>query len=174
MTGRSIYHLPAAALLALLTGCGPSVDDPANLPRLGNWTIETKLGAVSVNNMNIGRDQLAGQAEGRALIDKVESTEEQSCVEPTINNDDDLLEAATSALDDCAIVNSAINGTSRHVELSCTLNGNPAHAVLDMTIDAESGYSRFRATTSEPKPTGGRNSTSIMISQTLTRTGDCG
>ena len=161
-------------LAALLAGCGPSVDDPANVARLGNWTVEMKLDAVSLNSMNISRSTIAEQGEGRQLIEKVESTNEQSCVEPKLHEEGDLLGAVDGALDDCTITDNSITGNSRHAVLACTLNGDPVEAVVDSTLEAESGHSRIRATVSKPKPTGGADRMSIIMNQTLTRTGDCG
>ena len=172
MTCPTLRLFAAISATALLAGCGPAVDDPDNPARLGNWTIEMKLDAVSINNMNVGRAAIANESDGRELIEKVESKEEKSCVEPMLHEEGDLLEAV-SALDDCQVTDNSVTGSSRHAVLMCSLNGDAVEAVVDSTLGAESGFSRIRATISKPKPTGGADRMSIMMNQTMTRTGDC-
>lgn len=172
----TILHCKLAAVAAgavLLAGCGPAVDDPANPARLGNWKMEMKLEAVSINSMNIGRAMIASESEGRDLIEKVESTDEQSCIEPQLHEEGDLLDAVDGALDSCEVRDNSVSGGSRHAVLACTLNGDPVEAVVDSTLLADSGFSRIRATVAKPKPTGGEDRMSIIMNQTLTRTGDC-
>ncbi len=66
----------------LITGCGPVVDDPNNIPRLGRWSDVTRLVSVRANGSAVDASKLPFD------VPRFES--KQSCSEPRINSTEDI------------------------------------------------------------------------------------
>ncbi|MDF7776632.1 DUF3617 family protein [Sphingomonas sp. AOB5] len=67
------------ASLLLLAACGPSIDNPSNLPKLGKWERESKLVALVANDVWIDRKDAPFQL-------PPDQTEVKDCFEPTLKS----------------------------------------------------------------------------------------
>lgn len=169
---RSRAMIAGLALLAL-AGCGSSADDPTNPPIKGNWTIETRLNTAQINNMNYGRDAFIAQG-GGALINGVEKTDTKTCFEPQIRDDDSLIKTVAGHFLSCKIAESSMNGDQRHAIIQCGRGAQSTRIALDGSIGAEERRVAIVMTVAERKPSGTTQTTTLRLSQTAKRTGDCG
>lgn len=76
------YYGVAAALL-LSSGCGPRIDDPSNLPRLGQWHREARLVALVINDVWVDRKDSPFK-----IPDDIDETKD--CAEPTVTRKEDI------------------------------------------------------------------------------------
>jgi hypothetical protein len=176
MTGRLI--VVTSALAMALTGCGPKVDDAANPPQLGNWTVATSLESFNINGMNLSAATLASMDEdsGSAggLINRAAGNDERRCVEPRLSNDDAVLGLFHTSLSDCETTDSTASATTRHIIMRCQHRRKDVDVIIDATFEGTSGYANLRLTQSDTKASGATTSLGLGLRATLTRTGDCG
>ena len=122
----------SVSLLALLlSGCGPGIDDPSNLPRMGQWHRETRLVALVINDVWVDRKDSPFKIP--ADID-----ETRNCGEPTITGRREIAEELLEQTDKlCRIDSVERSGTTVTTKGSCgpeVKNG----ATLTGTAEAES------------------------------------
>jgi hypothetical protein len=98
---RTFYLLVSVGLS--LSGCGPSVDMPDNVPLLGKWRDETRVMSVQLNGAAIDRTKVPG-------IPEDEVTE--SCMEPAMRTDAEMraLMGNNRLAKDCQLKPIARNG----------------------------------------------------------------
>jgi hypothetical protein len=173
----SVLWIGAAASLSL-AGCAPKVDDAANPPQLGNWTVTTALESFTINGMNLSASTLADMDEdsGSAggLISRAAGNDERRCVEPRLSNDDALLGLFHTSLRDCEATESTVSDTTRHLVMRCRHRDKNVTVTIDASFEGTSGYANLRLTQSEIKTSGATSSLGLGLRATLTRTGDCG
>lgn len=175
---RILTILAVAAAPALLASCSPPVDDPANTPQLGAWKQTAMVNSVGMNGMNYGRASLSDQG-GDVLLRTLEREQRKSCFEPTFREPRQLKALIPDKFGDCEVADSQTEGDTRSATLECkdassgrqfdsariTLNGDLAaeEVTLNIVIDA-----------SKLQTSGNTESQSVNLTQTWTRTGNCG
>lgn len=94
---RSAFRAVSAACLAsaLLGGCGPRTDDPANIPLRGHWQQETKLVALVVNDVWVDRSEVPIPLPKDQVIDK-------RCFEPKLRTADEFNDSFGNKLKNCS------------------------------------------------------------------------
>src|SRR4051794_19497476 len=88
--------LPARSLLLLtllLGGCGPQIDDPSNVPRLGQWHRESRLVALVINDVWVDRKDSPFKI-------PPDLDETKGCGEPTFNRREEVAEDLLSKTND--------------------------------------------------------------------------
>lgn len=147
-------------------------DNPANPPRLGNWTVDTRVQTIGVNNMNYSRESFAATEEG-GLLAGLETSTTKSCFEPAIKDDADLIRTAESSFGDCDVVESDGDIYGRHAVLQCRKGAQTMRVTLDGSLNAEDGQMRISVSMSEAQSTGSTETMTARMLQSWTRSGDC-
>ena len=155
-----------------LSGCGPQTDDPTNPPLLGNWTIDTRVSSIAVNNMNYSRDAFAANG-GEDVLDSIESSEIKACFEPAIKSDADVVDSAEDRFGDCTLIDSSGNASSRRASLTCEKGAQSLAVTIDGSMEEQSGRATFSVRQSEAKESGATETMSLRVNQNWARTGDC-
>jgi len=99
--------------LLLLGGCGPRIDDPSNMPRLGQWHREVRLAALVINDVWVDRKD----SPFKIPPDIDETTD---CAEPTVTRREELdaqIKKQTDSL--CRIDSIDHSGTTVSSKGSC-------------------------------------------------------
>jgi hypothetical protein len=97
----------------LLSGCGPRIDDPSNVPKLGQWHRESRLVALVINDLWVDRKDSPFK-----IPDDIDETKD--CVEPTITRREEIDEEIRKQTDGlCRIDSLDRNGATVSTKGSC-------------------------------------------------------
>lgn len=171
-----LFLLVIAAVGFLSAGAGggwfAASDNPDNPPLLGNWTVDTRVTSIGVNNMNYSRDGFAANG-GEDLLDSIESSETKACFEPAIKDDSDVVDSAEERFGDCDLVESSGDAANRHAALTCEKGRQSLDVTIDGSMDQSAGRATFSVRQSETKDSGATETMTLRVNQSWTRTGDC-
>lgn len=108
--------LPVRGLLLaalLLGGCGVRVDDPSNLPRMGQWHRDSRLVALVINDVWVDRKD-------SPFTIPPDLDETRGCAEPTITRREEIAEELAKQTDHlCRIDSLDRSGTTVTTRGSC-------------------------------------------------------
>jgi hypothetical protein len=165
---------PLVAICLMMTGCGPAVDVPDNVPMLGKWRDETRVMSVQINGAAVDRSKLSGIQK-----DKVSET----CMEPKLRNDAEMREliGRNQFMENCELKPIARNGAYASFSGICSKLPIPHMADMEGVggLRGQAWESANKATLSMVveaavrEKTGNGTMFRMDVNRTLTRLGDC-
>lgn len=97
----------------LLCGCGPGIDDPSNLPRMGQWHRESRLVALVINDVWVDRKDSPFK-----IPPDIDET--KRCAEPTVTKRQEIADELLKQTDNlCRIDSMDRSGTTVTTKGSC-------------------------------------------------------
>lgn len=167
---RALY-LAVLAMGAGLASCGPGVDDPENLPQMGNWQETTSLVSASVDGAAIDPSKLP---KGMPKLGS-----KSACGEPTVRTNEEFLKIVNAKiLKNCKLTPLTKTGTQASLSGSCVgpkVKGMDTEMAIDlrsietensMTIDFSGEIYVFAAD-------GGTSTMAVEYQRDFKRLGDC-
>ena len=164
-------NLAVLAMGASLASCGAGVDDPDNLPQLGEWQETTSLMSASVDGAAIDPSQLP---KGMPKLGT-----KSACGEPKIRTNEEFLEAVDAKiLKKCKLTPLTKTGAQTSISGTCAspkVNGMDTEMAVDlraietessMTIDFSGDIYVFAAD-------GGTSTMAVEYRTDFKRLGDC-
>jgi hypothetical protein len=169
---RQIARPIILAALAL-TGCGPAIDNPANVPLLGHWQQTTKLTALVINDVWTDRKDAPFPLPEDKTIDR-------GCTEPMLKSNeqvnDDLFDGNLKA---CKFAPVTRDGLLTHSDAVCEASEIPGGTVSGkMEYNGEEAKDLFLVKLSATMFFKERSGASVPlrfgVESRWTRLGDCG
>jgi hypothetical protein len=164
-----------AGPMSLLAACG-AVDDPANIPRLGNWEDVTTVDSVTLDGRSIPEEQLPEAA--RKMIADMRKTE-RKCAEPLMRSKAEVEALMSERLDrTCNLVDynpsgGRISGMA-HCEGRVIAGFDTEPTVkIDGTVDEDRVKLNVQSIIRINQKTGASNLLVMAGRRTFRRLGDC-
>jgi hypothetical protein len=162
--------------LLSLGACGEQVDDPQNIPELGQWRTQAKISGIEIGSGVLTYQE--SEELKKSFGDESEHTE-LGCTEPRVNSVEDLAEKLPKQFADmCTLSATSQDASSMAFESKCDRSKFPPEVKeLDFSgetkVRSDRVEMRFRVKTTTVEQGGNTETLKFVQERTFWRSGSC-